>query len=117
MYTKKFPPKWGLVITVFVYRSTIIFHRLLVAPDGGVCWANVHKLAGRKIQKVATRAYAMECFQRALSSPNVALLTKVRLLAAAQPGAGEWLCLMAIAYRTYISACTTMSLREASSRA
>ena len=69
-------------------------HRLLVGPANEVLWENVPKLAGRQLQRVLTRAFAYELMLRALRSPTVHELTKVRLLAAAQPGAGEWCCLM-----------------------
>jgi hypothetical protein len=56
-------------------------------------WCNVPKVAGLKLQRVATRAHAFELFIRAVTSPKVSELAKVRLWAAAQPGAGEWCCL------------------------
>ena len=71
-------------------------HRLLVGPDRKVVWANVPKLAGLKLQRVATRAYALELLLRALQSPKVHPLAKIRFLASAQPGAGEWCCMMGL---------------------
>ena len=71
-------------------------HRLLAGPGNTVLWANVPKLAGLKFQRVATRAYALELLLRALQNPGVHQLAKIRLLAAAQPGAGEWCCLMGL---------------------
>ena len=73
-----------------------VVHRLLVGEGRSVKWCNVPKLAGRKLQRVATRAYALELLHRALRSPAVSELTKVRLMAAAQPGAGEWCCMMGL---------------------
>jgi hypothetical protein len=69
-------------------------HRLLIGPANEILWENVPKLAGRQFQRVLTRAYAYELMLRALRSPTVHELAKVRILAAAQPGAGEWCCLM-----------------------
>ena len=66
---------------------------LLAGPGKTVLWDNVPKLAGLKLQRVATRAYALELLMRALQSPSVPQLTKIRLYACSQPGAGEWCCL------------------------
>jgi hypothetical protein len=71
-------------------------HRLLIGPDGAVVWANIPRVAGKQLQRVLTRAYAFELLLRTLRSPSVHRLAKVRLLAAAQPGAGEWCCLMGL---------------------
>jgi hypothetical protein len=73
-----------------------VVYRLLGGEGRSVRWDNVPKLAGKKLQRVATRAYALELLHRALYNPEVSELTKVRLLAAAQPGAGEWCCLMGL---------------------
>ena len=73
-----------------------VVHRLLVDEGRSVRWRNIPKLAGKKIQRVATRAYALELLHRALRNPAVSGLTKIRLMAAAQPGAGEWCCLMGL---------------------
>ena len=67
--------------------------RILLDQHGQIVWDNVPKLAGQQFQRVLTRAAAFELMLRALRSPRVHQLTKVRLLAAAQPGAGEWCCL------------------------
>ena len=68
-------------------------HRLLAGPGDTVLWDNIPKLAGGKLQRVATRAHALDLLMCALQSPTVPRMTKIRLLAAAQPGAGEWCCL------------------------
>lgn len=69
-------------------------HRLLIGPRNEILWQNIPKLAGKQLQRVLTRAYAYELFLRVLRSASVPRLTKVRILAAAQSGAGEWCCLM-----------------------
>ena len=66
-----------------------VVHRLLVGTGRSIRWENVPKLAGKKMQRVATRAHALELLHRALRSQTVSELSKIRLLAAAQPGAGE----------------------------
>ena len=68
-------------------------HRVLLDSRGEIVWDNIPQLAGRQFQRVLTRAYAFELMLRALRCPTVHQLTKVRLLAAAQSGAGEWCCL------------------------
>ena len=52
-----------------------VVHRLLVGEGRSVKWCNVPKLAGRKMQRVATRAYALELLHRALRNPTVSELT------------------------------------------
>ena len=68
-------------------------HRVLLDSRGAIVWDNIPQLAGRQFQRVLTRAYAFELMLRTLRCPTVHQLTKVRLLAAAQSGAGEWCCL------------------------
>ena len=53
----------------------------LAGPGKTVLWDNLPKLAGLKLQRVATRAYALELLMRALQSPSVPRLTKIRLYA------------------------------------
>ena len=72
-------------------------YKLLVGPNRTVLWDNVPKLAGMKLQRVATRAYGYQLLLGLLHSVRVSSLTKIRFLAAAQPGAGEWCCLMGLA--------------------
>lgn len=71
-------------------------HRTLIGPDRSIMWENVVKISKMQFQRVATRAHSLELMHRALRNDGVHMLTKVRMFAAAQPGSGEWCCLMGI---------------------